>query len=86
MLRQYFPALWFVLLRFGSGFCGGICRGFARGLCGFSGAFLVFSAFVFAAVGFVHEVFFTRFVVGNQLVSTVADEFLPPHCGDGFAQ
>ena len=81
MLRENFPALWF-----GSGFCGGIGRGFARCWRGFSGAFLVFSAFVFAAVGFVHEVFFTRFVVGNQLVSTVTDEFLPSHCGDGFAQ
>ena len=55
-------------------------------LCHFARAFLVFATFVFAAMRFVNEIFFARFVVRNQLVRPVADQFLPPHFRDGFAQ
>ena len=47
---------------------------------------LMLPTLILAPMRLIHQLFLARLIMWDQLVVAVANQFLPSHCGDGFAQ
>ena len=75
MLRQHLPTLRLTRIRF--------TRCHLRRL---PHPLLMLPTLILPPMRLIHQLFLTRFVMRDQLILTIADQFLPPHLRHRFAQ